>query len=218
MLPLQIVRDRDAPFRVLALGAHCDDIEIGCGGTILSLLAEHPNLSFDWVVFTSNPTRAREANASAEHFLRGAKEKRVLIKEFRNGYFPEQWARIKDDFEALKSALDPDLILTHYHRDLHQDHRTIAELTWNTFREHLILEYEIPKYDPDLGSPNFFVPLDEATARAKARAAKEYFPSQADKHWFSEDTFLALMRLRGVQSAAPGGFAEGFYARKLCAR
>ena len=217
MLNLDLVRDPNAPFRVLALGAHCDDIEIGCGGALLRLLAGSSNLCFDWVVFTSNPTRAREAEHSAERFLRGAKEKRVAIKQFRNGYFPDQWARIKDEFEALKAAVNPDLIFTHYQRDLHQDHRTIAELTWNTFRDHMILEYEIPKYDSDLGSPNFFVPLDAATARAKARTVVECFPSQRDKHWFAEDTFLALMRLRGVQSAAPSGFAEAFYAQKICA-
>ncbi|HVH20739.1 MAG TPA: PIG-L deacetylase family protein [Myxococcota bacterium] len=217
MLKLDLVRDPNSPFRVLALGAHCDDIEIGCGGTLLSLLSAYPNLCFDWVVFTSNPVRAREAQASAERFLRGAKEKRIVLKEFRNGYFPDQWARIKDDFEALKAEVRPDLILTHHAQDLHQDHRTVAELTWSTFRDHAILEYEVPKYDSDLGSPNFFVPLDRATAVEKARILMECFASQRDKHWFTQDTFLALMRLRGVQCAAPGGYAEGFHARKLSA-
>jgi LmbE family N-acetylglucosaminyl deacetylase len=217
MLSLDLVRDPNTPFRVLALGAHCDDIEIGCGATLLHLLEHYPNLCFDWVVFTSNAVRAREAEAAAERFLRGAKEKRVLIKQFHNGYFPDQWARIKDDFETLKGEVNPDLILTHHQQDAHQDHRTIAELSWNTFRDHLILEYEIPKYDSDLGSPNFFVPIDAATARRKARAVVECFPSQSDKHWFTEDTFLALMRLRGVQSAATTGFAEAFYARKISA-
>ena len=217
MLHLDLVPHTGAPFRILALGAHCDDIEIGCGATLRHLLSRHEHLCVDYVVFTSNATRAREAEASAERLLRGAKEKRVVLKQFRNGYFPDQWARIKDEFEALKGEGAPDLILTHHHRDLHQDHRTIAELTWNTFRDHLILEYEIPKYDPDLGSPNFFVPFDEDTATEKARHLMESFPSQGDKHWFREDTFLGLMRLRGVQAAAEGGFAEGFYARKLCA-
>jgi LmbE family N-acetylglucosaminyl deacetylase len=215
LLTLDLVRDPDAPFRVLALGAHCDDIEIGCGGTLLSLLGAYRNLCFDWVVFNSSPTRAREAQASAERFLRGAKEKRVVLKEFRNGYFPDQWAQIKDDFEALKDEVRPDLILTHHVHDLHQDHRVIAELTWNTFRDHTILEYEIAKYDSDLGAPNFFVPLDRSTAATKARTLVEYFVSQRDKHWFTEDAFLALMRLRGVQCAAPQGYAEGFYAQKL---
>jgi LmbE family N-acetylglucosaminyl deacetylase len=214
VLKLDLVRDSDAPFRVLALGAHCDDIEIGCGGTLLSLLAAHRNLCFDWVVFTSNPVRAREAQASAERFLRGAKEKRVVVKEFRNGYFPDQWARIKDEFEALKAELRPDLVFTHHAQDLHQDHRTLAELTWNTFRDHLILEYEVPKFDGDLGSPNFFVPLDDALAERKAREIVAAYPSQADKHWFTPDTFLALMRLRGVQCGAR--YAEAFYSRKVC--
>ena len=215
MLNLDLVRDPDAPFRVLALGAHCDDIEIGCGGALLRLLREHRNLHVDWVVFSSSPVREREARASAERFLEGAKGKRVLVKQFRNGYFPDEWAAIKDAFEALKGELAPDLVFTHHQQDLHQDHRTVAELTWNTFRDHLVLEYEVPKYDPDLGSPNFFVRLDASLAERKARQVVEGFPSQADKHWFSADTFLALMRLRGVQCGER--YAEGFYARKLCA-
>jgi LmbE family N-acetylglucosaminyl deacetylase len=215
LLKLDLVRDPNAPFRVLALGAHCDDIEIGCGATLLSLLARHRQLRVDWVVFSSSPEREKEARASAERLLAGAKEKRVVVKQFRNGYFPDQWAGIKDDFEALKAEVRPDLILTHHAQDLHQDHRTIAELTWNTFRDHLVLEYEIPKYDSDLGSPNFFVQLDAEQAEKKARHVIEFFPSQADKHWFTQDTFLALMRLRGVQCGTR--YAEGFYVRKLCA-
>ena len=216
MRTLDLLRNQDAPFRLLLLGAHCDDIEIGCGATILRLLGDHPNLRVDWAVFSSTPERAREANASAERFLVGAKEKRVRLSSFRNGSFPDAWADIKDEFEALKSEVEPDLILTHYHADLHQDHRTISELTWNTFRDHLILEYEVPKYDPDLGSPNFFVPVAPSVAAEKARNLVECFPSQASKHWFSEDLFLALMRLRGVHAAAESGYAEAFYARKLC--
>lgn len=215
MLNLDLVRDPDAPLRVLALGAHCDDIEIGCGGTLLRLRQEHRNLLVDWVVFSSTPTREKEARASAERFLEGVKEKRVVVKQFRNGYFPDEWAAIKDAFEALKAEMAPDLIFTHHHQDLHQDHRSIAELTWNTYRDHLVFEYEIPKYDPDLGSPNFFVRLDDALAERKARQIVAGFPSQADKRWFSEDTFLAVMRLRGVQCGER--YAEGFYARKICA-
>jgi LmbE family N-acetylglucosaminyl deacetylase len=215
VLKLDLVPDRERPFRVLCLGAHCDDIEIGCGGTLLTLLRDHPNLCFDWVVFSSNPVRAQEAESAAERFLQGAKEKRVQLESFRNGYFPDQWAAIKDAFEALKGRSRPDLILTHYHRDLHQDHRTISELTWNTFRDHLILEYEVPKYDPDLGSPNLFVELDANAANAKASGIVECFETQRSKHWFTEDTFLALARLRGVHAAAASGYAEGFYARKL---
>lgn len=215
MLDLALIRDPDAPFRVLALGAHCDDIEIGCGGTLLRLLREHRNLLVHWVVFSSSPLREQEARASAERFLEGAKERRVVVHRFRNGYFPDEWAAIKDAFEALKAELQPDLVFTHHQQDLHQDHRSVAELTWNTFRDHLVLEYEIPKYDPDLGSPNFFVGLDASLAERKARQVVEGFPSQADKHWFTQDTFLALMRLRGVQCGTR--YAEAFYARKLCA-
>ncbi len=209
-----LIPEREAPFHILLLGAHCDDIEIGCGGTLLRLLGEYQNLCIHWVVFSSNEVRGREAQASAERLLHGAKEQRIVLKDFRNGYFPDQWARIKDDFEALKAELSPDLVFTHHHEDLHQDHRTIAELTWNTFRDHAILEYEVPKYDPDLGSPNFFVPLDAASAEQKARHLVECFPSQSGRHWFSEDLFRGLLRLRGMQAAAE--YAEAFYARKLC--
>ena len=208
-----LFRDLDTPLRVLALGAHCDDIEIGCGGTLLRLAEQHRRLHVDWVVFSSSPVREKEARASAERWLERAESKRILVKQFRNGYFPDEWAAIKDAFESLKDDPRPDLILTHHQQDLHQDHRTVSELTWNTFRDQLVLEYEIPKYDPDLGSPNFFVRLDDALAQRKARAIVAGFPSQADKHWFSEETFLALMRLRGVQCAER--YAEAFYARKL---
>src|SRR3989442_1537315 len=211
MLKLDLVRNPDAPFRVLALGAHCDDIEIGCGGTPLHPLANHANLWFDWIVFTSNAARAREAEASAERFLRGAKEKRVVIKQFRNGYFPDQWARIKDEFEALKGEVSPDLIFTHHQRDLHQDHRTMAELTWNTFRDHFILEYEIPKYDSDLGQPNVFVPLEPKVFEKKIHYIMDAFQSQHSRRWFREETFLSLMRLRGMECNAPSGYAEAFY-------
>jgi len=213
MLNLDLVRDPNAPFRILALGAHCDDIEIGCGGALLRLQREHRNLLVDWVVFSSSDVREKEARASAERFLDAAKAKRVVVHRFRNGYFPQEWAAIKDAFEALKGEVQPDLIFTHHHGDLHQDHRTIAELTWNTFRDHLVLEYEIPKYDPDLGSPNLDVRLDDSLAQRKAHDIVECYPSQADKHWFTEDTFLALMRLRGVQCG--GRDAEAFYARKV---
>jgi LmbE family N-acetylglucosaminyl deacetylase len=215
VLNLGLFRDPDAPFRVLALGAHCDDIEIGCGGSLLRLLREQRNLQVDWVVLSSSPVREKEARASAERFLEGAKGSSVSVHRFRNGYFPDEWAAIKDAFEALKARPQPDLIFTHHQQDLHQDHRTVAELTWNTFRDHLVLEYEIPKYDPDLGSPNFFVPVGDSLAERKARQVVEGFPSQQSKHWFTEDTFLSLMRLRGVQCGAR--YAEGFYARKLCA-
>jgi len=201
--------------RVLCLGAHCDDIEIGCGGTLLTLIEENPKLVVDWVVFASSPIREPEALASANAFLRDAADSTVVIKQFRNGYFPFTGAEIKDFFESLKSLPSPDLILTHQRNDRHQDHRTISDLTWNTFRDHLILEYEIPKYDGDLGQPNVFVPLTEQVWRRKIALTVEHFQSQKERSWFSEDTFRSLMRLRGVECNAPSGHAEAFYGRKL---
>jgi len=208
-LPRKIAR------RVLCLGAHCDDIEIGCGGTILRLLREEPGCVIYWNVFSCTPLRKREAVKSAELFLEGAKSKKVLFRNHRDSYFPIQYKKIKAEFEELKSRFAPDLILTHYRDDLHQDHKAISELTWNTFRSHLILEYEIPKYDGDLGRPNLFVGLDRETCERKARYICQSFASQRPKQWFTADTFLALQRLRGIESNAPDGFAEGFHCRKL---
>lgn len=201
--------------KVLCLGAHSDDIEIGCGGAVLKLAEDHRDIKFHWVVFGSNPPRAQEAEASAGLFLKPVAKKQIVVKNFRDGFFPYAGAEIKDYFEQLKQDFSPDLIFTHYREDLHQDHRVIAELTWNTFRNHFILEYEIPKYDGDLGSPNFFVPLDEAICRRKINYILDCFKTQRDKHWFTEDTFLALLRLRGIESCAPGKYAEAFYCRKM---
>lgn len=201
--------------RILCLGSHCDDIEIGCGGLILRLLGEDPNRQIYWKVFSSTPVRKREALKAARQFLERAKSKTVLIGNYKDSFFPSLHARIKGDFEKLKRDFDPDLILTHYRHDLHQDHRVICELTWNTFRKHLILEYEIPKYDGDLGAPNFFVGLDRSTCGRKAKYIYESFVSQQNKQWFTEDTFLSLQRLRGIEANASGGFAEGFHCRKL---
>ena len=198
---------------MLALGSHADDIEIGCGGTLLRLAAER-DLDVRWVVLSASEERAAEARRSAEAFLGGAAGSHVAVEGFRDAFF-RYGGEVKEYFERLKAEVAPDLILTHHGSDLHQDHRLVAELTWNTFRDHLILEYEIPKYDGDLGSPNAFVHLDEATARRKAALLLDWFPSQRSKPWFTEDLFLALMRLRGMEAASPSGFAEGFYARKL---
>jgi LmbE family N-acetylglucosaminyl deacetylase len=199
---------------VLCLGAHADDIEIGCGGTILRL-TQNKKLNFRWTVFSSDVVRKQEAIRSADIFLKSASGKEVIIKEFRNGFFPYIGGDIKEYFEQIKQEFAPDLILTHYRHDLHQDHRTISELTWNTFRNHLVLEYEIPKYDGDLGSPNAFVYLDEQIVQAKAKNILDCFRSQSDKQWFTSDTFYSILRLRGVESNAPGKYAEGFYCRKL---
>jgi len=200
--------------RILCLGAHPDDIEIGCGGTVLALTEQARNVTVDWVVFSSTPEREREARASADAFLAAAKENTVVVKSFRDGFFPYVGGEIKEEFERLKLACAPDLVLTHYRHDLHQDHRLISELTWNTFRNHLILEYEIPKYDGDLGAPNLFLPLDGSTCRRKIDYILDAFRSQADKPWFSREVFTAILRLRGMEADSPTTYAEGFYCRK----
>jgi LmbE family N-acetylglucosaminyl deacetylase len=203
--------------QVLCLGAHCDDLEIGCGGTVLSLAGAATPPAFTWVVFASDARREAEALRAADTLLRRARSTRIVIKKFRDGFLPYEGALVKEAFEELKREVSPDLVLTHYRHDLHQDHRMISELTWNTFRDHLILEYEVPKYDGDLGVPNFFVPLDESLCRRKVDAILTSFPSQKDKRWFSEEVFRALMRLRGMECNAPSNYAEAFYCRKLAA-
>ena len=198
---------------VLCLGAHSDDIEIGCGATLRKLTQERPGLAVCWVVFTAEGRRRAEAKKSAEEFLRDAGKPQVIVKQFRNGFFPFEGAAIKDFFESLKSRVKPDLIFTHFRNDRHQDHRLISDLTWNTFRNHLILEYEIPKYDGDLGTPNLFVAVGERVAKEKAENLCRFFHTQGNKHWFDEDTFLSLMRLRGMECCAK--YAEAFYSRKI---
>jgi len=212
---LNISFDSSSPKKVLCLGAHCDDIEIGCGGTVLKLIRTMKDLDIKWIVFSSDDRREKEALKSAKDFLRDAKKKKIVINRFRNSYFPYQGTEIKEYFEQMKMEFSPDIIFTHFRNDLHQDHRLINELTWNTYRDHLILEYEIPKFDGDLGSPNLFVHLDDVICRNKIDKILEYFQSQADKRWFTRDTFLSLLRLRGVESNNPGKYAEGYYCRKL---
>jgi LmbE family N-acetylglucosaminyl deacetylase len=214
MLNLTFTNQHESGFKLLCLGAHCDDIEIGCGGTVLRLVDQYPELHVHWVVLSSSPTRALESRKSAERLLRKVRHKEVVIKGFRNSFFPFVAAPIKEFFEEIKNQVSPDLVLTHTRYDLHQDHRLVCELTWNTFRDHLILEYEIPKYDGDLGTPNFFVPLQPQHYNAKVDCLLECFPSQHNKHWFTRETFLALMRLRGVESNAASGYSEAFYCRK----
>jgi LmbE family N-acetylglucosaminyl deacetylase len=203
------------PLTVLCLGAHSDDIEIGCGGTILKLLATRRDVSVVWVVLSGDAARAKEARTGAKLFLRGAKRTRVECHDFRVSYFPSEQPRIKDVFEELKASVSPDLIFTHTRHDLHQDHRVVCELTWNTFRSHTILEYEIVKYDGDTGAPNVFVELTRPIVDRKTRHLMTCFGTQRDKQWFSAETFAGIARLRGVQCAARHGFAEAFYARKL---
>jgi LmbE family N-acetylglucosaminyl deacetylase len=200
---------------ILCLGAHADDIEIGCSGTVLRLLAERQDLTVWWIVFSATGERAREARRSAQRLLARAHGTEVVVHGFRDGFFPSLLGDIKEVFEALKGQIEPDLVLTHHAADRHQDHRVIAELTWNTFRDHLVLEYEVPKYDGGLDSPNVFVPLGRGVCRRKIGHLLSAFPSQRSKSWFTEDTFAGLLRLRGVESASPTGFAEGFHGRKL---
>ena len=203
-----------APRRILAVGCHSDDIEIGCGGTLLSLAASQPDLEVTWVVLTAPGVREGEARRSAEAFTAGCARTQVVVRAFRESFMPYVGAEVKEFFEELK-AFDPELVFTHAGHDLHQDHRLASELTWNTFRNHLVLEYEIPKYDGDLGRPNVFFNLAEDVARRKARLVCEHFTSQGSKHWFDEELFLSVLRLRGMESASPTRYAEAFHCRKL---
>ena len=200
--------------RILCLGAHSDDIEIGCGGTLLRLLQEYPGARVQWVVFACTGPRSAEAQASANAFLQGAAESKIVVKDFRDGFLPYTGVQVKEFFETLK-PFDPDLIFTHYRHDLHQDHRLLCELTWNTFRNHLVLEYEIPKYDGDLGQPNLFVELDEPICRRKSEYLLQHFRTQRDRHWFTDETFRSLLRIRGIECRADTSYAEAFYCRKL---
>ncbi|MBX3013817.1 MAG: PIG-L family deacetylase [Caldilineaceae bacterium] len=203
------------PKHLLCLGAHSDDIEIGCGGALLRLTQEHPGLTVDWVVLSGSGVRAAEAQASAEHFLQHAGQANIRLQTFQDGFFPYTGAEIKGYFEQLKREINPDLIFTHCRHDFHQDHRVVNELTWNTFRDHLILEYEIPKYDGDLQSPNLFIQLDRAICQQKIDYLMQHFATQTNRYWFTPETFSSVMRLRGIESRAPEGYAEGFYCRKV---
>jgi len=199
---------------IMCIGAHCDDIEIGCGGTLLRLMQENPDISVRWHIFSSDPVREQEVRQSARIFLDGCRGD-VTVKSFRNGFFPYIGGEIKEYFEEIKKTESPDLIFTHYRDDRHQDHRLLSDLTWNTFRDHLILEYEIPKYDGDIGTPNFFVQLDETHWSKKIAIILDCYKSQLQRHWFTADIFSSLMRLRGMECAASSGYAEAFYCRKI---
>jgi LmbE family N-acetylglucosaminyl deacetylase len=215
MVPFKPDKKGESPLKILCLGAHSDDIEIGCGGSVVTLLEKHQETKVDWVVFSSNSDRAEEANTSAKLFLDNAGEKRIVIKDFQDGFFPYIGGEIKFFFEELKSSVNPDIIFTHFRHDLHQDHRLISELTWNTFRDHLILEYEIIKYDGDLGAPNLFIHLSRDVAEKKVGTIVKVFNSQGRRSWFTNDAFLSIMRIRGLESNAPEKYAEAFYCRKM---
>jgi LmbE family N-acetylglucosaminyl deacetylase len=206
---------------VLCLGAHADDIEIGCGGTLLKLQQLNPDLTVTWIVFSSTEERKHEAQESADLFLRGAKSEgsEVRIESFSDRYFPAQWQEIKDYFGALSQTevgnRAPDLVFTHRLEDRHQDHRVISELTWNAFRDHLIMEYEIPKFEGDLGQPSVYVPLESEDVDRKIQLLMKCFPTQVSHPWFDEETFRAMLRLRGVEINSSSRYAEAFTVRKM---
>jgi LmbE family N-acetylglucosaminyl deacetylase len=215
MIPLELRGSGGRALEVLTIGAHADDIEIGCGGTLLYLAAGGFPLHVTWVVLSAAGVREQEAVGSAAAFLKDVGQTTIVLKAFRDGFLPWVGAEVKEVFEGLKGEVAPDLVLIPRREDAHQDHRLVAELTWNTFRDHLVLEYEIPKYDGDLGSPNLFVPLPIGVCERKVELLLDGFPSQHDRSWFTPDTFWALLRLRGVESNAPSGFAEAFHCRKM---
>lgn len=214
MIKLSLSREDGDQAVVLCLGAHSDDIEIGCGGTLLYLRSILPRLRFHWVVFSAPGLRGQEAAKAAEFFAAG-REKEVVLKDYRDGFLPYCGGEVKDFFEELKSQVNPDVIFTHWQGDAHQDHRLVSELTWNTFRNHLILEYEIPKYDGDIGRPNLFLPLEAPLCERKIDYLFEAFESQRAKRWFDRATFLGLMRIRGMEANSPSGYAEAFHTRKV---
>ena len=214
MIRLEIPGGDTGARTVLCLGAHSDDIEIGCGATLLQLKKRYSGIKFHWVVFSAGGVRGREAKRAAELFTSGC-DSTVILKEYRDGFLPYTGTDVKGFFEELKGLVEPDLIFTHWGKDAHQDHRLVSELTWNTFRNHMILEYEIPKYDGDLGRPNVFVPIEEPFHRTKVDYLFEAFETQAQKRWFDRETFLGLMRIRGMECNAASGYAEAFHARKI---
>jgi LmbE family N-acetylglucosaminyl deacetylase len=200
---------------ILCLGAHCDDVDIGCGGALLALLGRYATTDVTWVVFSAQGERERELRRSARRFLRHATRWRVVTRTYRDGFMPAQFTAIKEDFEGLKGLPHPDVIFTHRRDDRHQDHRLVAELTWNTFRDHVVLEYEVAKYEGDLTPPSAYVGLTSAEVERKIRILLDTYRTQRAKHWFTADTFRGLMRLRGIESGAASGWAEGFHASKL---
>jgi LmbE family N-acetylglucosaminyl deacetylase len=215
MLKIALEKKIGTSPKVLCLGAHCDDIEIGSGGTLMNLIDEYQDIEFCCVIFCSNQAREQESYKSFEILLKKVHKKSINIFNFKDGFLPYQEEKVKDIFEKMKKAFVPDLILTHYRDDRHQDHRIVSDLTWNTYRDHLILEYEIPKYDGDFGTPNFFFELSEATCRQKINHILQVYTSQKEKHWFTEDIFLATARLRGMEACAKSKYAEAFYCRKI---
>jgi LmbE family N-acetylglucosaminyl deacetylase len=215
MLPFSLGDGRSGPLTILCVGAHSDDIEIGCGATVLRLLSERPGSTVFWAVLSGDPEREREARSSAAEFLADAAARTVMVESFRESYFPYIGAEIKDYFEKLKAMVEPDLVLSHHLDDVHQDHRTVAQLTWNTFRNHVIAEYEIPKYEGDLGRPNAFVPVSAEVAERKIDLLLKHFSSQGHRSWFRSETFRGIMAVRGVECNSASGYAEALHVRKM---
>lgn len=201
--------------RILVVGAHADDAEIGAGGTIGRLVSERPDAAFTWVVLAAaDPLRAAEARASADRLLAGAANRSVDVRDLRDGFLPFLGVAPKEAMMDHTSS-DPDLILAPRRDDAHQDHRLVSELVQQVFRRGTILEYEVPKWDGDLGPANLYVRLSAAEAAAKVTHLLASFPSQTDRGWFSGDTFRAILRLRGIECRAPDGNAEAFNCGKL---
>jgi len=214
MIHFQFNWKEKAP-KILLLGAHADDIEIGCGGTIYNLVSKYNNAEIYWVVFSGNEIRHKEAINSANSYIGNTLKKKIILTDFKENNFPYQGEKIKKYLSNITTKFEPDLIFTPYHKDLHQDHRTISELTLNAFRNHMILEYEIPKYDGDIGNPQLFCTLSQKALDFKVMSLFKYFESQSNKSWFTEDTFRAISRIRGIESKSNSGFAEAFYCRKI---
>lgn len=213
MKALNLVRP-DERLSVLCLGAHSDDIEIGAGGTILGWIASGVQLEVHWCVLSAIGPRAAEAEASAASFLAGAARCEIELAEFRDGYFPYQGKEIKAWLDGLRCRVAPDVVLTHRRDDAHQDHREMCQLTWNLFRDHLILEYEIPKWDGDLDRPNVYLPLAAHVLERKIELLLTHFGTQRSKDWFDPETFRGLARLRGMECRAAERYAEAFVMRK----
>ena len=211
-----LLKPAKPPARILCLGAHADDIEIGCGGTLIKLLSSRPDLHLHWVVLSGNDERAAEARSAAQRIVKDGSNTTVEIKQFRDAHFEYAEAvALKAYFHQLSKTVNPDLVFSHRRGDAHQDHRFVGELTWQHFRSQMILEYEIPKYEGDLGQPSVYVELDEKTAFEKVDTIVTEFPSQHEKPWFTASTFEALARIRGIECNAPSGLAEAFHCRKM---
>ena len=215
MLPLTFGTEIRSALEVLCIGAHCDDIEIGCGGTVLAIQRRYARCKVHFLVLTSTPARRAEATAAAKALVKRSARGQVRICEMPDGLLPAHFVAVKAEFERMKKMVNPDLVLTHHALDRHQDHSLISHVTWQTFRDHLIWEYEIPKFDGDLVTPNMYVPLPSALAARKIALVMRTFSSQLSKPWFKAENLEATMRLRGLESRSRSGYAEAFHCRKL---